>query len=151
MNFKKIFSVVIFALIILNLCLSAYLIYDSQKIDYLCVAGQSCDFVQNSSYASLFEIKLIYISVFAFLFLLVLFFINEKWFLLATIVGTILAIYFISIQLFILKAICSTCFVVDFTMIGIFILSIIRYFVFKNKKKQIAKKNVKQKKSKKKK
>lgn len=151
MNYKKLFDVLIFGLIILNLCLSAYLIYDQNKIDFLCVAGQGCDFVQNSSYASLFGIKLVYISIFAFLFLLVLLFINEKWFLLATILGTILAIYFICLQLFVLKAICSTCFVVDFTMIGIFILSLIRFFAFKNKEKKVVKKNIKKGKSKKKK
>ena len=144
-NTKKIFWIIIFILIIVEICLSTYLIYDAQKIDYLCIAGETCDFVQNSSYAYLFGVKLIYISIFAFLFLLVTFIFSKSIFALVSLIGACAAIYFISIQLFVLKAICSTCMIVDSTMILIGILAILYYFIFEKKriKKEKSKKQKK--------
>ncbi len=148
---KKIFWLIIFLLIILELCLSVYLIYESQTLGNLCVAGQGCDLVQSSSYAYLFGIKLMYIAIFAFLFLMTLFIFSEPLFVLASIIGAAFAFYFISLQLFVLKQICSTCVVIDSTMILIAILGIIGYFTLKKKimnKRKIINKKKKSKKQK---
>ena len=134
MIFRRLLWLIIFVSIILNLVLSAYLIYEQNKIDFLCVEGSTCTSVQNSSYAYLFCIKLVYISIFVFLFLLVLFLISEILSLFAGFIGSCFAIYFIAIQIFVLKQICSTCLIIDLMTILIFIVMIIRYSIKKHKK-----------------
>lgn len=130
---KKVFWIIIFILIIAELFLSAYLVYDSMQLKTVCIAGEECDLVQTSQYAYLFGIKLIYISIFAFISLLVLFIISNKYFLYATIIGALFAIYFIYIQLFVLHLICSTCMIIDSIMILILIFSLIRFFMLSKK------------------
>jgi uncharacterized membrane protein len=144
-SYKKILPIVLILLIILQIGLSAYLIYEANTSAYICVVGQSCDYVQNTQYGTMFGIKLAYLSIFAFVFLGIMFFVNRYLFLISAIVGSLFAIYFISIQLFVLKQICSTCMLLDGTMIIIAILAIINFVVNKNEKKQANKKSGKKK------
>lgn len=142
-NYKKYLPIVLFLLIFIQIGLSAYLIYESNTSGYICVVGESCDYVQNTQYGTMFGIKLAYLAIFAFVFLGLIYFVNRYLFLASSIVGALFSIYFISIQLFVLKQICSTCMLLDGTMIIIVILAIINFFVNKNDKKQITKKKVK--------
>ena len=145
---KKILWAICFLLIIFELGLAVYLTYESNTFGNLCVAGKGCDLVQNSSYAYLFGIKLAYIAIVAFVFLLITFFFSKKIFALVSIIGSLFAIYFISIQLFVLKHICSTCILIDSTMIVISILAIVYYFLYEHKAKKETVKKLSNKKNK---
>ena len=141
---KIILPIIIFLLILCQIGLAIYLIYESNvSFGNVCVVGQSCDFVQNTSYGTLFGIKLAYLSIFAFVFLGLVYFVNRYLFLISTIIGFLFAVYFISIQFFVLKEICSTCFVIDWGMVGITILAVINFFVNKKENKQATRKIVK--------
>ena len=113
-----------------------YFIYQDQvkSENEFCVIGEDCEYVQQSTYGELFEIKIIYYSLVAFVGLLILFFINEKIYLLASIVGVVFSIYLIGVQLFVLKQICINCMIVDVSMIIILILSLFLFYNKNNKK-----------------
>jgi|GEM_PF-1014594 len=131
---RNILIYLIFVLLIIEIIFAAYLIYDSSKAITLCVVGESCDSVQNTQYGYLFGIKLAYLSIFAFTFLALIYFVNKILFLLSTFVGFAFAIYFIIVQLFVLKEICSTCMIIDFIMVAISILATINFILIRKKK-----------------
>lgn len=133
---KGILSIIIILLIVVEIVLSIYLLYDSAKSLTLCIVGESCGFVQNSIYGSIFGIKLGYFAIVAFVILLAMKFINKKLFLILSALGASIAIYYISIQLFVLKAICSSCIIIDSIMLVIFALALIQFFGEKNSKKK---------------
>ena len=122
-----IISGIILALIVLEIFMSIYLIYENSKPKNtnVCIVGKGCSSVQNSTYGTIGGIKLQYISIFAFIALLAMFFISQRLFLAGTIFGGLFSLYLITIQLFVLNQICSNCMMVDVTMIAITVLSII--------------------------
>ncbi|MEK6938080.1 MAG: vitamin K epoxide reductase family protein [Nanoarchaeota archaeon] len=125
---KKVFlNWLILVLIILEIVLSASLVYQSWQGSNLCIVGNpaSCNDVQSSSYNDIFGIKITYLAFFAFIALLVLYFSKENWFLFCAGIGTLGALYFLFIQFFVLKTVCSTCLLVDGVMMIIFILSLV--------------------------
>lgn len=125
---KKLFlNWLIFVLIILEIVLSASLVYQSRQGSNLCLVGNpvSCNEVQNSSYNDIFGIKITYLAFFYFFTLLILYLSKEKWFLVCAALGTLGALYFLFIQLFVLKTVCSTCLLVDGMMMVILVLSLV--------------------------
>jgi uncharacterized membrane protein len=134
---KKVFlNWTIMVLIVLELVLAASLSYKAAYNQNLCLFGEQikCSDVQNSSYGSLFGIKVSYIALLGFVGLLALFLIDELFFFIATFIGALGAAYFITIQVFVLKQTCSTCLLLDSTMILILVLVITNHFIKKEKK-----------------
>ena len=130
MNKKKLLSGVLFFLIIIEILISAFLIFQPSNASVFCATGSSCGDVQSSSYGYILGIKLSYIGLFSFIALLSLFILSSKkeifrfWYLLACLLGAFLAAYLIFIQLFVLNQICSNCLIIDSIIILIFIISI---------------------------
>ena len=108
-------------LIIFNIILSGVLIYNSHSGNEICLTGGSCEIVQNSQYSQLFGLKLTDIGVIAFTALLGLYIIYlkklnkhlERLFILASILGALMALSFIYIQFFLIGATCSNCMIID--------------------------------------
>lgn len=123
---KKVVSLIIIVLIILEIAMSSYLIYKDATSSNVCFIGSDCNQVQNSQYGQIFGIKLPYYGVLAFFILLIVYFINTKFFKILTSVGAIISLILIFIQFFILKKICINCMFVDIAMIIIFLASIIQ-------------------------
>ena len=129
----KIYSKIIFILILLEIFLTSYLYYSSPSDSAICLDESSCEFVQNSSYGYVYGIKVSLFGLIAFIILLSIYLLsikNKKMFylyLLMCLLGSIIAIYFIYLQLFVLKQICSNCMIIDGTMILIFIISLMDY------------------------
>lgn len=119
-------------LIITEIFLSAFIIYEDYSGTYKCITGD-CKEVQNSEYGQIFGIKVSVIGLTSFVALLGLWLLShkntkmQKLFLTATAIGALGAIYFISVQLFILKKICSNCIAIDITIIIIAILSLYEF------------------------
>ena len=124
------FKGLILFLIIANITLSSYIIYtDLTGKEGLCLTGQDCKIVQNSSYSSIFGIKLSYFGLISFIILLIIFIlyiknkVNLLLFKLVTFLGVLFAFYFLYLQIFVIKAICSTCLTIASIAIIIFFLS----------------------------
>lgn len=126
-------------LIIFNIILSGVLIYNSYSGSDICLTGGSCETVQNSQYAQLFGIKLTNLGIIAFAALLGLYIIYlkkinkhlERLFLLASVIGALMAAYFIFIQFFLIGKICSNCMIIDSFAI---IIALLAVYDFKKKK-----------------
>ncbi|MFA6461996.1 MAG: vitamin K epoxide reductase family protein [Candidatus Woesearchaeota archaeon] len=118
----------ILVLVLLEVILSGVLVYQNLNSSTPCLLGQPtrCSDVQGSSYGTLFGIKLPYLALFAFIGLLVTYFINSEVFFLGTIIGAAASAYLILVQIFVLKEACSTCLMIDSTMIVLFVTSGIR-------------------------
>lgn len=126
MRYNKTINILIISLIILELIFSVYLIYEEKtKVSNICIIGTSCESVRESSYGEIFGIKLFYISIVAFLILLLTYIYNKKIFLIECLIGSIFSLYLIFVQLFVLKQICSSCMIIDLIMIVILILGVI--------------------------
>jgi len=134
-EYKNVIKVVILVLLLAEIIMSVSLAYENWKRDEaLCIIGESCTAVQSSIFGEILGIKVSYMAVIAFIALLVIYFVDEKAFVLGAAVGTVTALYFIILQLFVLKEICTSCMVIDGTMLIIFGLFI---FELKMKKKKI--------------
>ena len=132
MEIKKILLSLIIILIIFEIIMSIYLIYlDRTRITGMCVLGSHCDQVQDSKYGSILGMKLPYLALISFIFLLFLFFVNKKMFFSGSVLGTLFAVYLIVLQLFVLKQICINCMIIDSSMIIIFVLSLVFAIKFK--------------------
>lgn len=113
----------ILILILAEICVSIFSVYESYTGFTACFSGFNCKTVQSSAYASIGGIKLSWIGLIAFSVLLITFIlaykrnISYKLFWLGTIIGCIGAIYLISIQTFVLKTFCSSCLAIDALMI----------------------------------
>ncbi|MBS3089990.1 hypothetical protein J4461_03900 [Candidatus Pacearchaeota archaeon] len=129
----KPFQIYLAALIAINLILSLYLVYSDSSSNAFCIIGKNCDSVQNSAYGNLFGVKLSWIGVVAFTFLLILYYLSHrsytryKLFAASALLGAILAAYFIIIQAFVLKQVCSSCIVIDAVMLIITGMSVYEY------------------------
>ncbi|MFA5857180.1 MAG: vitamin K epoxide reductase family protein [Candidatus Pacearchaeota archaeon] len=133
-NKEKIIGKILISLIIIEIIFSLYLLYVGVTNEtQICVKGESCSEVQNSSYGELFGIQLPYYSLVCFVALILIYFWNKKLFLIGTLLGGLFAIYLIFVQLFVLKKICTTCMMVDIIMLLITTLSCFLY-VIKTKK-----------------
>jgi len=115
-------------LLFVNIILSAYLIYSESKTQGFCIIGSTCETVQNSEYAYLLGIPVVWIGLISFTILLILFYLKENhnvlsWiYNIGIIIAGIYAFYFIAIQAFVIKKLCSTCMIVDtLTIIASFI------------------------------
>jgi uncharacterized membrane protein len=130
MNSKKILFIILIVLMVFEILISSYLIYEdkTKPVASVCIMGSSCESVQTSVYGKIFGIKLPYYALGAFSLLLLLFFISKKLYYAGTITGSLCSLYLIVIQLFVLKQICSTCMLIDITMFSILVLS---FFYFK--------------------
>lgn len=110
-------------LIIVQLALSMYLMYTKAQSDAFCIAGKSCDMVQQSIYGDLFGVSVSTLGVIAFTLLLIVHLTqhfhryNRTLYLLGVVLGVLGALYFIGIQLFVLRHLCSTCMVIDVSML----------------------------------
>ena len=119
----------IFILIIANIVLSIFAVYQEYNGFSFCITGKGCEKVQNSEYSSILGIKLGWLGTLAFTALLIIYYLTynkkltQKLYISAISLGAILAIYFIYLQLFVIKAICSTCITLDFITIIISIAS----------------------------
>lgn len=113
----------IWALIMLEILLSIYLVYFSYANSDFCPFNLDCREVSLSEYSSIFGIKLSILGVFAFSALLLIFIFIDynhwmpKLFILANIIGVIGSLRFLYIQFFILHKLCFFCLVTDFTML----------------------------------
>jgi uncharacterized membrane protein len=128
MSLKKGINKVLLALILIEIILTAILVFqDLTNQDGFCVAG-GCDSVQNSVYGKIFGVKLSVFGLASFLILLLIFIyerkIKEDTFLTLSTIGAAFATYFIYLQAFTLKQICSVCIVIDSTAILIFLLAL---------------------------
>lgn len=125
MKYKRIINITIILLILFEILLSAYLIYeDNKKVSNICMIGNNCESVRDSSYGQIWGIKLPYYALFAFIILLLCYPFYKRIFFIGTVIGGLAALYLIIIQLFILKQICSLCMIVDITMILLLSLAI---------------------------
>ena len=129
METKKILSVVLIILILFEVVMSGYMVYEDQKKSNsdVCFVGSDCGSVQSSSYGSLFGIQLPYYAIVAFLALLLSFLFMKKVYYIGVLVGTLISIFLISVQLFVLKMVCSNCMIVDSAMILILLVSLFYY------------------------
>jgi uncharacterized membrane protein len=123
--------------------ITGYLTYSEVTGSDVCIlnteTGQSnCSNVQNSAYGKIFGIKVIQFGFFAFVILLVLYFIThteekkhqEKFhiiYMTATTLGALFSIYFLYIQFFILQTICPNCLVIDNLMLVLFVSSLTEF------------------------
>ncbi|MEK6933723.1 MAG: vitamin K epoxide reductase family protein [Nanoarchaeota archaeon] len=130
---KNLFISIIFLFIALEIFLTAYLSFISGNDSYLCSTLGSCLEVQESIYGKFLGAKVAVlglISFIIFLFLYIFSIMNKKFkiiYLIASILGALIAIYFIFIQIFILKKICSSCVFIDVLMILISYVSTAEY------------------------
>lgn len=131
----------LFILILLEVALALFMVYENSSGTDICASGKSCGAVQNSIYGQIFGIKLTELAVIAFVALFIVYYlvyrekVHYNFFVLCTLVGAGMAIYFISLQLFVLHEICSNCMIVDGIAIVIFVVSIIEFwYVRKNSK-----------------
>lgn len=131
MEFKK---GLILILICANIILSFYLAYlEATGNQGICLTGQGCQEVRNSAYSAIYGIKLAYLGLASFSALLILYFLAYKnkipyaLFMLASLLGAILALYFLYLQAFVIRAFCSTCLATDTIAIVIAVLAIIDY------------------------
>lgn len=106
-----------------QLLLSAYLMYEKAQSAVFCVVGQSCDAVQQSAYGTLWGFDVSMLGLIAFGLLLITYVTqhhhryNRRLYLMGIAFGVIGALYFIGIQAFVLRAYCSTCMVIDVSML----------------------------------
>ena len=124
MNLNKSLKLVILLLIIVEILFSGWLVYKNLTTADVCIIGDSCNGVQNSDFGEIFGIKLSYLGLFAFIALLIVFFLKKRLFLVATSIGTAVAVYLMVVQLFVLKKVCVNCIIIDGIMILIFGLSL---------------------------
>lgn len=116
-------------LLLLELALSAYLVYLNASQAGFCVIGSSCDEVWNSKYADVLGIPMTTFGLIAFSILLLLSFLRTKniWFdrifIMFSGFGALFALYLLSVQAFVLKRFCSTCLIIDALMIAIALLA----------------------------
>ena len=119
-------------LIIFNIILSGVLIYNDKAGSDICLTGGSCELVQNSQYSQLFGLKLTNLGVIAFTALLGLYIIYlkklnkhlERLFILASIIGALMALSFMYLQFFLIGATCSNCMIIDSFAIIIALLAL---------------------------
>lgn len=136
MQFKK-YSLIIGLLILLEIGICLYIGLAPQGDNYLCSKGSDCETVQNSTYSTIFGIKLAWFGVVSFSLLFILFLIarfnqDKYWmFFTASIIGAGFAVYFISLQVFILNKLCKDCIIIDSIMILMFLIIVFEYFAFK--------------------
>jgi len=117
-------------LIVVEVLMSAYLIYDAITDKGIC-GLEGCDIVKNSIYSQIFGVKLVYFALPAFLLLLGFFFLNKKIYIVGVTIGFVFALYLVFLQIFVIRAICTNCVIVDSTMILIFLLT---FFDKRNRK-----------------
>lgn len=116
-------------LIVANLLLSVYLVYEQNKNEGICLIGSTCNAVWSSPYAHVLGIPLPWFGVFAFAIVLMFSLFRsrniwlERFYILSVGAGGLIALYLIIVQLFVLKLICSTCMVIDSIAIIIAILA----------------------------
>ena len=137
MNLNKSLKLVIFALVILEIILSGWLVYKNLTTADVCIIGDSCNGVQNSDFGEIFGVKLSYLGLFAFIALLITYFIQKRVFLIATSIGSAVSVYLMSVQLFVLKEVCVNCIIIDGIMILIGVVSVIWFSRNKNKESTI--------------
>ncbi len=123
----------ILILILVEIFMSSFIIYTSNKTTDFCLTGENCKLVQNSEYSYFLGIKLSYLGLLSSLILIITFYLTEKnkiksrYFIALTIIGSLFALYFIYLQFFIIKAICSNCLIFDIGMLIIATLSLYSY------------------------
>ena len=123
----------IWVLILAEVLLAAYQVYLDFNHPDFCLMGQGCQVVKNSIYGSILGIKVSVIGLFAFLALLAIFLFMDshihmpKLFVLANVIGLVMAAYFLYLQFFVLKAVCSFCLFSDGLMFVIAPLAIVNH------------------------
>ena len=126
-------NIYVAALILISAILSAYIAYNSYQGGTACFGGTDCNIVQNSSYGSLFGIKVSLLGATALSILFLSYILSYsdypryKIYYFLSLLSALCSLGFISIQAFILHAWCSSCLVVDLLIILIFIFSTIEY------------------------
>lgn len=131
MEYKK---GLIFILIIAEIILTLFSIYESSTGYQLCLTGKDCEIVQNSPYSNILGMKLTTLGIIAFPALLIIYYLSYKKkitkiiFPLICLLGAIFSLYFLYIQFFVLHRTCSTCFTIDSLMIIIFITAILDFY-----------------------
>lgn len=134
----KPFNIYLAALILIEIILSAWVSYGGSVGIASCIAGSSCASVQSSQYAYFLGVKTSVWGIAAFTLLFILYGISYlsvrryRFYLAATLLGSLIALYFISLQLFVLKQLCSSCLVVDTLMLLITTLSLYEYRMLRN-------------------
>lgn len=122
---------IIWALIMLEIIVSIYLVYFSYTNSDFCPLNLNCREVSLSEYSSIFGIKLSVLGVFAFSALLLIFIFIDyspwmpKLFIFANIIGVLGALRLLYIQFFILNKLCFFCLITDFAMLILAPISII--------------------------
>ncbi len=118
--------------ILINVILSAYIVYADSNGPVYCIIGKSCSEVRTSEYSSIMGIKLSWLGVISFslLFLVYLLGYRYHWarlsyFIMAA-VGAAFALYFIYLQSFVIGKFCSFCIAID--GIAVLILAISIYY-----------------------
>ena len=129
-------KIVLFFLILLEIILSTLFLLPNNENIFLCSSG-SCNEVQTSKYAQIFDIKVANLGFASFTALLILFILAckkrkfYKLFLIAAYLGALFAVYFLLLQFFVIKSICKNCLIIDTTML--IIAGISTYDLLKNK------------------
>lgn len=130
---KKNFCDIVSILIFIEIILSVYLIYsESQSYGY-CIIGSTCETVQNSDYGSPMGIPLAWLGFFAFVILLILFYVQnnskvmKSLFLASAIIGAFYGLYLIIVQAFIIKNFCGICMIIDPIAIIVAVLAIMAF------------------------
>lgn len=124
---------IMWVLILAEVLLAAYQVYLDFNHPNYCLLGQGCETVKNSVYGSILGVKVSVIGLVAFLGLLAIFIFMDshmhmpKLFLLANVIGFVMAAYFLYLQFFVLKAVCSFCLFSDGLMLVIAPLSIVNH------------------------
>ena len=120
-------------LIVIEILFSGWLVYKNLTTADVCITGDSCNGVQNSDFGEIFGIKLSYLGLFAFITLLITYFVHKKVFLIATSIGSAVSVYLMVVQLFVLKEVCVNCIIIDGIMILIGIVSVVYFSRIKTK------------------
>ena len=113
----------VFWIIIGQLLLSGYMMYEKAQSAVFCVVGKSCDAVQQSAYGTLggFDVRTLGFIAFALLLITHLtqhhHRYNKRLYLLGLVLGVVGATYYIGIQAFVLKQLCPTCMLIDGSML----------------------------------
>ena len=129
----KPFQIYLAMLIIIELILSVYIAHGQYINEILCIGGKGCALVQSSDYGEFLGVKTSVWGVIAFTFLFIFYgwahnsYKRYRFFLAATLLGSLASVRFLAIQAFILKTYCTSCLIADFLMLVIAVLSYVEF------------------------
>jgi uncharacterized membrane protein len=129
-KYREIIAILIF----IEILLCMFMIYSKDNNVNYCTPGSNCESIQNTIYGNILGIPLVWIGFSAFVFLLILFYLQDHHkylktlYLLSIALGATYALFLILIQAFILKQFCTICMLIDPIML------LVSYLTYKSYK-----------------